>query len=163
MQDVYRQNPQLGDAATLDRQLEDNAQKLDQLRQEVSKYENYLADMDRNSNLDVVSGTTLTPSPCQTRHAIETSSTATEQSRVTSKTPAVTDQDSFDEEDLGDLGTCTALYAFEATTESALSMAEGEKFTIIESDQGDGWMHVRRATGETGFVPTTYVQCQFSD
>jgi hypothetical protein len=39
MQDVYKQNPQLGNAMTIEKQLEENAQKLDKLRQEVRKYE----------------------------------------------------------------------------------------------------------------------------
>jgi len=39
MQDVYRQNTALGDPASLDAQLEENAQKLDQLQKEVTKYQ----------------------------------------------------------------------------------------------------------------------------
>ena len=39
MQDVYVQNPALGDPASLTKQLEENAQKLDKLRQEQQKFE----------------------------------------------------------------------------------------------------------------------------
>jgi len=39
MQDVYRQNTKLGDPTSLDPQLEENAQKLDQLQKEVTKYQ----------------------------------------------------------------------------------------------------------------------------
>ena len=39
MKDVYTQNSQLGDPMTIEKQLEENAQKLDQLRQEIVKYE----------------------------------------------------------------------------------------------------------------------------
>jgi len=39
MQDVYRQNVALGDPTSLDPQLEENAQKLDQLQKEVTKYQ----------------------------------------------------------------------------------------------------------------------------
>jgi len=39
MQDVYRQNTQLGDPAILDPQLEENAQKLDQLQKDITKYQ----------------------------------------------------------------------------------------------------------------------------
>lgn len=49
-----------------------------------------------------------------------------------------------------------------ATTDTALSMAEGEQFEILERDEGDGWTHVRRSNGEVGFVPTSYVQCSYS-
>ena len=39
MKDVYVKNPALGDPATLDKQLEENGQKLDKLQQELNKYE----------------------------------------------------------------------------------------------------------------------------
>ena len=39
MRDVYMQNPALGDPSTLDKQLEENAQKLDKLKQEMQKFE----------------------------------------------------------------------------------------------------------------------------
>ena len=39
MRDVYVQNPALGDASSLDKQVDENAQKLDKLRQELQKYE----------------------------------------------------------------------------------------------------------------------------
>ena len=45
-----------------------------------------------------------------------------------------------------------------ATTDSALTMVEGERLTVMEADQGDGWTHVRNAAGNGGFVPTSYVQ-----
>ena len=41
MRDVYVQNPALGDASSLDKQLEENAQKLDKLNQELQKFEVY--------------------------------------------------------------------------------------------------------------------------
>jgi len=39
MRGVYEQNPKLGDAATLTKQLDENSRTLDQLRIEISKYE----------------------------------------------------------------------------------------------------------------------------
>lgn len=39
MRDVYAQNPSLGDPSTLDKQLEENAQKLDKLKEEIKKFE----------------------------------------------------------------------------------------------------------------------------
>ncbi len=39
MKDVYIQNPALGDASSLDKQLEENGQKLDKLNQELQKFE----------------------------------------------------------------------------------------------------------------------------
>ena len=39
MRDVYVQNTALGDPASLDKQLEENAQQLDKLKQELHKFE----------------------------------------------------------------------------------------------------------------------------
>ena len=46
-----------------------------------------------------------------------------------------------------------------APSEGSISMYEGEEFHIMEHDQGDGWMRVRRMNNlEEGFVPTSYVE-----
>jgi formin-binding protein 1 len=39
MQDIYKQNAKLGDPTTIEKQLDENAQKLDRLRQEIRKFE----------------------------------------------------------------------------------------------------------------------------
>ncbi|XP_034483578.1 formin-binding protein 1-like [Drosophila innubila] len=61
------------------------------------------------------------------------------------------------------LGTCRALYPFEATSEGSIPMNEGEELQVIENDQGDGWTRVRRANNsngwDEGFVPTSYINC----
>ncbi|XP_031357233.1 formin-binding protein 1-like isoform X3 [Photinus pyralis] len=61
---------------------------------------------------------------------------------------------------LPSLGMCKALYAFEATSEGSIPMAENEELHLIELDQGDGWTRVRRLNGhcEEGFVPTSYIE-----
>ncbi|CRK99047.1 CLUMA_CG012111, isoform B [Clunio marinus] len=68
----------------------------------------------------------------------------------------------YDTEPIQPLGTCKALYPFEATSEGSIPMAEGEELHVIELDQGDGWTRVRRMmTGnilEEGFVPTSYIE-----
>lgn len=63
------------------------------------------------------------------------------------------------------LGTCKALYPFEATSEGSIPMAENEELYMIEVDQGDGWTRVRRMTGdcEEGFVPTSYIETALYD
>ncbi|XP_018900690.1 formin-binding protein 1-like isoform X3 [Bemisia tabaci] len=62
--------------------------------------------------------------------------------------------------DLPPLGTCKALYPFEATSEGSIPMYDGEELYIIELDQGDGWTRVRRLNdSEEGFVPTSYIEC----
>uniref|UniRef100_A0A1B6CBX1 Formin-binding protein 1-like n=1 Tax=Clastoptera arizonana TaxID=38151 RepID=A0A1B6CBX1_9HEMI len=68
--------------------------------------------------------------------------------------------DYYDGELLPPLGTCRALYPFEATSEGSIPMIEGEELLIIEHDQGDGWTRVRRQIdNEEGFVPTSYIEC----
>ncbi|CAH1994300.1 unnamed protein product [Acanthoscelides obtectus] len=63
------------------------------------------------------------------------------------------------------IGTCRALYPFEATSEGSIPMAQDEELHLIELDQGDGWTRVRRNTGdcEEGFVPTSYIECVLLD
>jgi len=48
-----------------------------------------------------------------------------------------------------------------AASDGAIAMGQGEEFSIVEQDQGDGWTRVRRANGDEGFVPTSYVNCHF--
>ncbi|XP_034121039.1 formin-binding protein 1-like isoform X8 [Drosophila guanche] len=66
-------------------------------------------------------------------------------------------------EPLQPLGTCRALYPFEASSEGSIPMNEGEELQVIEIDQGDGWTRVRRANDsngwDEGFVPTSYIEC----
>jgi len=49
-----------------------------------------------------------------------------------------------------------------ASCDGTLSMTTGEQFTIIERDSGDGWIQVRAASGDIGYVPSSYIECQFS-
>lgn len=69
----------------------------------------------------------------------------------------------YEVEPLQPIGSCRALYPFDATSEGSIPMAEGEDLQVIELDQGDGWTRVRRLTGsngwEEGFVPTSYIEC----
>ncbi|KAL5292159.1 FNBP1 family protein [Megaselia abdita] len=68
--------------------------------------------------------------------------------------------DDYEPEVLQPLGTCIALYPFDASSEGSIPMIEGEELQVIELDQGDGWTRVRRGQGsswEEGFVPTSYI------
>ncbi|XP_050665351.1 formin-binding protein 1-like isoform X2 [Leptidea sinapis] len=75
------------------------------------------------------------------------------------------DFDYYYEPDLQPLGYCKALYAFEANgTGSTMRMECGERLLVLETDAGDGWTRVRRATTrEEGFVPTTYIATTLYD
>ncbi|RSL41901.1 hypothetical protein CEP54_015678 [Fusarium duplospermum] len=50
-----------------------------------------------------------------------------------------------------------ALYEYTAGSETEHSMAEGERFVLVQDDPGDGWVEVEKA-GVTGSVPASYVQ-----
>ncbi|KAL6922174.1 hypothetical protein FSST1_006200 [Fusarium sambucinum] len=50
-----------------------------------------------------------------------------------------------------------ALYEYAAQAETEHSMAEGERFVLVQDDPGDGWVEVEKA-GVTGSVPASYVQ-----
>lgn len=74
----------------------------------------------------------------------------------------INDEMYYEAEVLPPLGTCKALYPFDATSEGSIPMSEGEELLVIELDQGDGWTRVRRLCGpngsEEGFVPTSYIE-----
>ncbi|XP_033096351.1 formin-binding protein 1-like, partial [Anneissia japonica] len=55
------------------------------------------------------------------------------------------------------LCTCLALYSFEATEGSSLSLHADETYDVMEYDSGDGWTRVRKGN-EEGYVPTSYIQ-----
>ncbi|KAF4979498.1 hypothetical protein FZEAL_4318 [Fusarium zealandicum] len=50
-----------------------------------------------------------------------------------------------------------ALYEYAAQGDAEHSMAEGERFVLVQDDPGDGWVEVEKA-GVTGSVPASYVQ-----
>ncbi|CAH0553264.1 unnamed protein product [Brassicogethes aeneus] len=70
------------------------------------------------------------------------------------------DSEFYEADMLPSIGTCKALYAFEATSEGSIPMEQDEELHLIELDQGDGWTRVRRKDGENeeGFVPTSYIE-----
>ena len=39
-----------------------------------------------------------------------------------------------------------------------IDMKENERVTVVEQDNGDGWLMVTNSRQETGLVPSTYVQ-----
>lgn len=51
-----------------------------------------------------------------------------------------------------------ALYAFEASGAGELDLEEGEALTLVAPDEGSGWTKVANMRGETGHVPSSYVE-----
>lgn len=181
MKDVYVNNPALGDPNALEKKIEENALKIDSLQAEMRKFQGYLANMDGK------------PSPAGQRRSslsddsISQSSTNMEMSQtsipgqpqIVPNEPevytAIDDEDGdhvgefdhpegdFDEEGYPVIGTCRALYPYEAGNEGSVAMGEGEEMFVLEQDQGDGWTRVRKHDNSEGFVPTSYIQCHFYD
>ncbi|XP_070177040.1 formin-binding protein 1-like isoform X2 [Littorina saxatilis] len=180
LKDVYANNPALGDPNMLDKKVEENAQKLDAIRQELQKFEGYLAECE-GKRRHSASGDSIHSSDSsgqQHPHQVSAPGTPQQQHNVY----ADDDSDSekgpidgegeedgdgeFDGEVDGDsefavIGTCRALYPFEATNEGSVAMSENEEMQILEEDQGDGWTRVRKSDGGEGFVPSSYIQCHY--
>ncbi|KAH3681368.1 hypothetical protein WICPIJ_007669, partial [Wickerhamomyces pijperi] len=51
-----------------------------------------------------------------------------------------------------------ALYAYTATDADEASLTPGEDLIVIEEDTGSGWTRVQTPAGESGLVPTSYIQ-----
>ncbi|KAM5439278.1 Protein BZZ1 [Microsporum ferrugineum] len=49
------------------------------------------------------------------------------------------------------------MYAYQANGEDEVTVDEGQDVTVVEPDDGSGWMRVR-SNGQTGLVPASYVE-----
>ncbi|XP_069120059.1 cdc42-interacting protein 4 homolog isoform X3 [Argopecten irradians] len=192
MKEVYAKNPALGDPHTLDKKIEENAQKLDSLNSELRKFQNYLADAEGKQRIsgsdDSISHSTSegsvqnsnvvsAPGTPQAQHAVYDDDEFDDYPVPPSSIPdedmmpepieqepvEPIEQEEFEEEAFQVIGTCRAVYKFDADNGSSVSMEEGEEMAVIEQDQGDGWTRVRRKDDTEGFVPTSYIQCHFYD
>ncbi|XP_010731930.1 thyroid hormone receptor interactor 10b isoform X2 [Larimichthys crocea] len=142
MKGVYEQNPQMGDPSSLEPQITETAQNLGRLRGELAKYETWLS--------EAVGGE-------ESSNAINNN---TQHGVVAADPPhnIYTEfEDEFDDIE-SPIGQCTALYTFEGNSEGTISITEGELLSIMEEDKGDGWMRVLRASGEEGYIPSSYVK-----
>lgn len=188
MKVVYEQNSALGDPLSIEGQLTENGQKLDRLRQDLHKYQNYLAEADGKAvtpslshrNRNSISDDSLSRSasdssmtnPINNNSKLSAPGTPLPSHFSTISVEAPTAQPEYTNEEeeanggefddvdaLPVLGTCRALYSFDAQSEGSIPMQEDEEFQVIELDQGDGWTRVRRENNEEGFVPSSYITC----
>ncbi|XP_040892527.1 cdc42-interacting protein 4 homolog isoform X1 [Toxotes jaculatrix] len=142
MKGVYEQNPQMGDPSSLEPQMTETAQNIGRLRGELAKYESWLSEAVGGEE----SSNTINNN---TQHGV----VAADQSHN-----IYTEfDDEFDDIE-APVGQCTALYTFEGNSEGTISITEGELLSIMEEDKGDGWMRVLRASGEEGYIPSSYVK-----
>ncbi|GAB6021977.1 hypothetical protein CHUAL_006138 [Chamberlinius hualienensis] len=187
MKVVYEQNSALGDPQSIEGQLVKTGYKLDSLRQELHKYQAYMSEAtnsmtppnaQKKQHRNSISDDSLSRSasdssmsnPINNNSRLSTHKVSTLPAQTTAPTaePEYMNDDDDEEANGGDfedadsllvLGTCKALYGFDAQSEGSIPMRDGEIFQVIELDQGDGWTRVRRDNQEEGFVPTSYIEC----
>ncbi|XP_026158508.1 thyroid hormone receptor interactor 10b [Mastacembelus armatus] len=140
MKGVYEKNPQMGDPSSLEPQITETAQNIGRLRGELVKYEAWLS--------EAVGGEDYS-------HTINNNSPYVNEAPDKN---IYTDPDDEFEDIQSPVGQCTALYTFEGNSEGTISITEGELLSIMEEDKGDGWMRVLRASGEEGYIPSSYVK-----
>ncbi|XP_071360574.1 thyroid hormone receptor interactor 10b isoform X1 [Trachinotus anak] len=142
MKGVYEQNPQMGDPSSLEPQITETAQNIGRLRGELAKYESWLSEaMGGEDSSNTVNN--------NTQHGVVA---ANQSHNIYTEF-----DDEFDDIE-SPIGQCTALYTFEGNSEGTISITEGELLSIMEEDKGDGWMRVLRASGEEGYIPSSYVR-----
>uniref|UniRef100_A0AAX7SJT6 Thyroid hormone receptor interactor 10 n=1 Tax=Astatotilapia calliptera TaxID=8154 RepID=A0AAX7SJT6_ASTCA len=153
MKGVYEQNPQMGDPSSLEPRILEMTKDMGRLRGELAKYETWLSE---------ALGGEESPFPVNnnTDNLFFFHLRTSMSSRVTHDPDAniyAEFDEEFDEIE-SPIGQCTALYSFEGNSEGTVSIKEGELLSIMEEDKGDGWMRVLRASGDEGYIPSSYVK-----
>ncbi|XP_055753464.1 cdc42-interacting protein 4 homolog isoform X3 [Salvelinus fontinalis] len=173
MKDVYEKNPQMGDPASLSPQINQTAQNMERLRGELNKYESWLTEAGRRGDSMLRRGTLREDALSYTSHSNNNGSThepyspdgthSEEGTLDPSQAIYAEFDDDFEEEELvAPIGQCTAMYNFPGASEGTITMQEGEVLSVVEEDKGDGWTRVRRANGNEGYIPTSYVSISIS-
>ncbi|KAM6942416.1 thyroid hormone receptor interactor 10b [Lycodopsis pacificus] len=142
MKGVYEQNPQMGDPSSLEPQISETAQNIGRLRGELAKYETWLSEaVGGEESSNAINN--------NTQHGVG----------AADQFPSIYSEFDDEFEDVETpVGQCTALYTFEGNSEGTVSITEGEMLSIMEDDKGDGWMRVLRASGDEGYIPSSYVK-----
>ncbi|XP_071241869.1 cdc42-interacting protein 4 homolog isoform X6 [Salvelinus alpinus] len=170
MKDVYEKNPQMGDPASLSPQINQTAQNMERLRGELNKYESWLTEAGRRGDSMLRRGTLREDALSYTSHSNNNGSThepySPDRTHSEEGTPDPSQaiyaefDDDFEEEEeelVAPIGQCTAMYNFPGASEGTITMQEGQVLSVVEEDKGDGWTRVRRANGNEGYIPTSYV------
>ncbi|KAM9783399.1 cdc42-interacting protein 4 homolog isoform X3 [Syngnathus typhle] len=158
MKGVYEKNPDLGDAGSLVPQINHTNLNIERLRQELNKYETWLAeaggrgDTPRYKSHSFNNNDTHEPLSLDGAHSDGGTPDASSHAIY-----AEFDDDFEDEELAAPIGNCTAMYNFPGASEGTIAMKEGEVLAVVEEDKGDGWTRVRRSNGDEGYIPTSYV------
>ncbi|MBN3271619.1 CIP4 protein, partial [Polyodon spathula] len=169
MKDVYQKNPQMGDPNSLEPQISQTSNNIERLQAERHKYESWLADAEgrlahRSETMPYTVHRESAPSLNNNNgsHSKDSPESAhsDDSNQDSSSQPIYAEfEDDFEDEDsVLPIGQCTAVFPFDGSSEGTISMGEGEVFSVVEEDKGDGWTRVRRANGDEGYVPTSYVK-----
>lgn len=144
MKGVYEQNSQLGDPSSLHPQIIETTYNIARLRGQINKYQGQLTE---------AGGGTMQFPPASSEYLAVLSESSTSPSENFYEC-------GFDEEFEVDVpvGQCTALYDFDGGSKGAVCMLAGEQLSLMDEDQGDGWVRVQRASGDVGYVPASYIQ-----
>ncbi|XP_071028117.1 cdc42-interacting protein 4 homolog isoform X3 [Oncorhynchus clarkii lewisi] len=170
MKDVYEKNPQMGDPASLSPQINQTAQNMERLRLELSKYESWLTEAGRRGDSMLRRDTLPEDALSYRSHSNNNEPYSPDGTHSEEGAPdpsqaiyAEFDDDFEEEEELvAPIGQCTAMYNFPGASEGTITMQEGEVLSVVEEDKGDGWTRVRRANGNEGYIPTSYVSISLS-
>lgn len=157
MKDVYEKNPQMGDPASLAPQISQTAQNMERLRGELNKYETWLAEAGGRGDTLRYAANTFNNNGAHDAYSAEPVQPDEEAPDSSHAIYAEFDDDFEDEDITAPIGKCTAMYNFPGASEGTISMQEGEVLAVVEEDKGDGWTRVRRANGDEGYIPTSYV------
>ncbi|CAG2204364.1 FNBP1 [Mytilus edulis] len=188
MKDVYVQNPALGDPNSLDKKIEENGEKLDSCRKELSKFVNYLDDaegkksttslavsddslscvhlMGLNTKLRVLlHQMKMTFISCSRSKSAEVIYCPDIPNSPKKKSSIADDDELHSPDEFEDPEEVLEQYPVIGTSENegSVTMEENEEMSVLEQDQGDGWTRVRKKDEGEGFVPTSYIQIHFFD
>jgi len=182
MQQIYSQNPQLGDANAVARSLEQNHSKMGDLNAELDKFKGWLAEAKEDiskKKLHVNTSQSTGPSPrfspkfgrkADKKKAKLANSNSEEAAQQDPSPPpemrgggdeqgggggrGESEEWDTDTEEVAQTG--LMLYNFEGQNEDELTVNANDKVEILE-DLGDGWLKVRK-DNEEGYVPESYVR-----
>ncbi|XP_060716772.1 thyroid hormone receptor interactor 10b isoform X2 [Tachysurus vachellii] len=147
MKRVYEQNRDLGDPNSLGPQINQTTQNINRLKGDLTRYQMWLTEAGgvstQNSNQTSPYYLTITPEfpsppdPTELQH-----------------------HSSFDEDFDEDvpIARCLALYDFNGVRDGEVSMEAGEHLSVLDEDSGDGWVRVKKTSGNIGYVPASYIQ-----
>jgi len=182
MCEVYKANNSLGDPKNVQRQIVLANQLLEKLNMELKQHEVWYSEA--TGSAPPASKASVAPPPSRPAPPTATTPGSVAPSAggipappslanipappPINNTPVEDEQsdefivDEFDEDETAEacIGTCTAQYDYEASSEGEMTMKCGEVFQVLEADSGDGWTRIVNGD-EDGYVPTTYIEITF--